>query len=100
MGAPEWSTTMTLTVEMFGLSPFAQTNSVRVEVPEQATVQELVAALAANVPSLVGHVIQTDGRNLVENYGFYINSLFVSDDQDVRLKSGDRVVLILLATGG
>ncbi len=91
---------MILTVEMFGLSPFAQTNSTQVEVPEQATVQQVVAALAEKMPALVGHVIQPDGKNLIENYGFYINSLFISDDHDLRLKPGDRVVLILLATGG
>ena len=90
---------MKLTVEMFGLSPFTEANSVDVEVHEGATMTQLLEALGRKMPSLLGRVIQTGGK-LVENYGLYINSEFVADDHVIRLKQSDRVVLILLATGG
>ena len=90
---------MKLTVEMFGLSPHTEENSVVVEVENEATLGQLMEAIGRKIPSLKGRVIQSDNR-LVENYGLYVNGEFVSDDRAVRLKQSDRVVLILLATGG
>ena len=90
---------MNLAVEMFGLSPYTEANSVSVEVEDGATLGQLLQALGYKVPQLKGRVIQSDNR-LVENYGLYINGEFVSDEGAVRLNQGDRVVLILLATGG
>jgi molybdopterin converting factor small subunit len=88
-----------LAVEMFGLSPHTEANLVNVEVENGATIGQLLEELGRKVPKLRGRVIQPDNR-LVENYGLYINGEFVSDDAAVRIKQGDRVVLILLATGG
>ncbi len=90
---------MKLTVEMFGLSPFTEANSVDVEVQEEASISHLLEAMARKMPSLVGRVIQPGGK-LVENYGLYVNSEFITDDHNIRFKKSDRVVLILLATGG
>ncbi len=89
---------MKLTVEMFGLSPYTEENLVAVEI-EDGALGQLLQAVGSKIPSLKGRVIQSDNR-LVENYGLYVNGEFVSDDRSVRLKQGDRVVLILLATGG
>ncbi len=91
---------MKLTVEMFGLSPFVDTNAVEVEVANDASLAQLIEALGRKLPALRGRVIDTEQNRLVENYGLYINTQFVSGDEPVRLKQGDRVVLILLATGG
>lgn len=90
---------MNLTVEMFGLSPYTEANSANVDVENGATIGHLLEQLARKVPQLKGRVIQPDNR-LVENYGLYINGEFVTDNAAVRIKQGDRVVLILLATGG
>ena len=90
---------MNLTVEMFGLSPYTEANSVNVDVENGATIGQLLEKLGGKLPQLKGRVIQPD-NGLVENYGLYINGEFVSDDSAVRIKQGDRVVLILLATGG
>ncbi len=90
---------MKLTVEMFGLSPYTEENSVGVDIENGATMGELLAAIGTKMPSLKGRVIQSDNK-LVENYGLYVNGEFVSDDRAVKLKQGDRVVLLLLATGG
>ncbi len=90
---------MNLTVEMFGLSPYTEANSANVEVEDGATIAQLLEKVGGKLPQLRGRVIQQNNR-LVENYGLYINGEFVSDDSAVRIKQGDRVVLILLATGG
>jgi molybdopterin converting factor small subunit len=84
---------------MFGLSPHTEANSVNVDVEHEATIGQLLERLGTKLPQLRGRVIQPDNK-LVENYGLYINGEFVSDDSAVRIKEGDRVVLILLATGG
>ncbi len=90
---------MKLTVEMFGLSPYTEENSVGVDLENGATLAQLLEAIGQKMPSLKGRVIQSDNR-LVENYGLYINGEFVADERAVKLKERDRVVLILLATGG
>jgi molybdopterin converting factor small subunit len=91
---------MILTVEMFGLSPVTNAASVEIELSTRATLVEVVRAIADKMPALVGRVIEKDRSRLVETYGFYVNGQFTSDDPDLRLKDGDRVVLLLLATGG
>jgi hypothetical protein len=88
------------TVEMFGLSPFTEDNAVELEMKEDATLSDLFASLAEKMPSFKGRVIEEGQRRLVENYGIYVNGQFISDHQDVRVKSTDRIVLILLAVGG
>ena len=85
---------------MFGLSPFAETNAVDVDLQSNASIDQLIEALGKAMPSFRGRVIQEGQNRLVENYGLYINGQFISDDQDVRIKERDRIVLILLATGG
>jgi hypothetical protein len=93
-------TGMKHTIEMFGLSPFAETNAVDIDLQDNAGIEQLIEALGKAMPSFRGRVIQEERNSLVENYGLYINGQFISDDQDVRIKPGDRIVLILLATGG
>lgn len=87
-------------VEMFGMAPYTEDNSVEVELKDGATVPELIAALGQKMPQFRGPVIQAGLPHLVENYGIYVNGQFVLDYENVRLKETDRIVLILLATGG
>jgi hypothetical protein len=91
---------MKLNVEMYGLSPFTDTNEVDVEVKEDAGLPDLIAALVKKIPSFKGRVIQAGDSRLVETYGMYVNGRFVDQDERLQLKPDDRVVLILLATGG
>ena len=45
--------------------------------------------MGSKMPSLLGHVIEPGGK-LVENYGLYVNSEFITDDHDIRFKQSDR----------
>jgi len=91
---------MILKVEMFGLSPFTSTSAVDLELNSGATLADVTRGLARQMPELVGRVIEKDLSGLIETYGFYVNGQFMADQPDLRLKEGDRVVLLLLATGG
>jgi molybdopterin converting factor small subunit len=92
---------ITLNVEMYGL-PATTTDlrSVEVKVKDGARLRDVVAALRHKVPALVGGVISSQEDHLTEYYTFGVNGQFYQDDSDIRLKSGDHVVLILMATGG
>ncbi len=91
---------MKLTVEMYGLSPYTEDNSVNVEVKDSAGFKNLLGAIVRKIPSLEGHVIRSDTNSLVETFGIYLNGRFIDQNEAIKLKPDDRVVIILLATGG
>jgi hypothetical protein len=87
-----------LTVEMYGLSPYTEDNSVIIEVKNGVGRSDLLRAVVREIPSLEGHVIQSD--RLLETYGMYLNGRFIEQDELIEVEPDDRVVIILLATGG
>jgi hypothetical protein len=89
------------TVQMFGLpQQVTSLPQVEVEIKEGASIPELVMALRNALPSLKGPVIAPGEARLNESYAFVVNGEFQSNDSEIRLHNGDRVVLILLAVGG
>ena len=91
----------TCVVEMFGLSEeMTGRQKVEVELKDEASPRDVVAALRCEIPALEGPVIRCGEDRLVDLYGFYINGRFYTDDEEVQLKEGDRVVLLALARGG
>jgi molybdopterin converting factor small subunit len=92
---------MHCTVEMFGLSPqITDINKVELELKEGAGLKDLVAALRRKIPALEGSVIKPGEDRLTDWYVFSINGQFQDSDSEIRLRSGDRITLLLLATGG
>lgn len=91
----------TCTIEMYGISPgITDQNRIDVEVNDGATISHLVAALKARIPALDGAVIQPGSNRLIESYAFIINGQFHFGESEIKVQKGDRVVLVLLATGG
>ena len=89
------------TVEMFGLPPeITDMRSTEVVLRDDATPADVVAALRQNIPALEGPIISPGEDRLTEVFGFYINGQFYTGDQQVHLKTGDRIVLLALALGG
>ena len=88
-------------VEMFGLPP-GLTNLQKVEVglKNGAALNDLIAALRHEIPSLEGYVICPGEDHLTESYAFNINGRFYFDDRELQLQDGDRVALLTLAVGG
>jgi hypothetical protein len=91
---------MKLTVEMYGLAPYTELNSIDIEIKENAGLKDLLGTIVQELTSLEGHVIQSDTNHLIETYGIYINGRFITQDEQIDIKQGDKIVLILLAVGG
>ena len=88
-------------VEMYGISPgITDQTRAEVQITEGAGIKELIDALKAKIPSLEGQVIQSGSSRLTESYALIINGQFYMGDNEVKLQKGDRVVLVMLATGG
>lgn len=88
-------------VQMFGLpQQLAIQPQVEVEINEGAGIPELVMALRNKLPSLEGPVIVPGEAQLTGSYAFVVNGEFQPVDSEIRIRNGDRVVLILLAVGG
>jgi molybdopterin converting factor small subunit len=88
-------------VEMFGLpSEITELREAEVELDDGATLRDVVAALKSKIPALEGTAIRVGENQLVENYKFNVNGRFYYDDMDLRLRSGDRIALLVPISGG
>ncbi len=88
-------------IGLFGL-PHGVTgeHKVEVELKDEASLTDVIAALRRAIPKLEGAVICAGEDKLTEHYAFNINGRFYIDDKEIRIRSGDRVGLLALATGG
>jgi hypothetical protein len=88
-------------VEMYGLPHnITQQNKIAVKLKDEASLKDIVAALKQKIPELEGQVIQRGQDQLIENYSFIVNGQFQPFDSGHRIQQNDRIVLVLLATGG
>jgi molybdopterin converting factor small subunit len=88
-------------VHMYGLAhEITELRAAEIEVREGAGMEEVVAALKSQVPSLEGPVIRSGENRLEEMYKFNLNGQFYYDGMDFQLKPGDRIALLIPATGG
>ena len=88
-------------VEMFGLPHrITELREVELRLKNGANLRDVVAALRCAIPALEGRVIRAGEDRLTEYYAFSINGQFYINDQDIKLKDGDSVMLLTLATGG
>lgn len=88
-------------VEMFGLPrQVTELREVEVGLEDGASLRDVVAALRQEVPALEGPVIRAGEDRLLGHYAFNINGSLYFADYDIRIKSGDFVMLLTLATGG
>ncbi|MFC1991222.1 MoaD/ThiS family protein [Chloroflexota bacterium] len=88
-------------VEMFGLSrEVSGVPEVEVKLEDNAKLEDVVAVLRRRFPVMEGPVIR-EGENRLENYCiFNINGRFYHDENDLRIRDGERLRLLSLATGG
>ena len=88
-------------IGLFGLPhEIANEHEVEVELRDEASLTDVIAALRQKIPRMEGPVI-CDGENkLTEYYAFNINGRFYTDDKEIRIHSGDNVALLALPTGG
>ena len=88
-------------IGLFGLPPgIADGHKVEVELEDEASLTDVIAALRRAIPKLEGPIIIAGEDKLTEHYAFNINGRFYIDDKEIRIGSGDNVALLALATGG
>ena len=88
-------------VQMFGLpSEITELYEVEVELRDGANMAEVIAALREKIPALEGPVIRPGEDRLEELYKFNVNGHFYFDGMDFQLHAGDRIALLVPATGG
>jgi hypothetical protein len=75
-------------------------HQVEVELEDEASLADVIAVLRHALPKMEGPVIRAGEDKLTEHYAFNINGRFYNDDKEIRVRSGDQVGLLALATGG
>ncbi len=92
---------MTCTVELFGVARLvAGKREIALTVERGATIARVFASLAERVPALSGRVIVANGSALMDGYACNVNGLEFVRDITVRVKDGDRIVLLSADAGG
>ena len=88
-------------IPMYGLPrEITEQREVEIELNDNASMAEVLAAMKAKIPSLVGPVIRPGENRLVEQFKFNVNGRFYVDGQDFTLRKGDRIALLVPMTGG
>jgi hypothetical protein len=91
----------TLQVEMYGIPQnITQQYKTAVDLEDGAGLKDVIQALKRQVPALEGPVICQAQDRLTEAYSFIINGQSQPGDGNIRIQPNDRIVLVLMATGG
>jgi molybdopterin converting factor small subunit len=89
------------TIEIYSLPrEMSEFKRVDIDLNNGASLREIVNALRRKYPALEGIVIRAGGGHLLEKYMFNINGTFYFNDAEFKLKEGDRIALLTVATGG
>jgi len=85
-----------VTIELVGTARLsARKKEVSLAVEEDALWRDVVAALAQEVPVLVGRAITDDKDSLISPHQFYFGGRFITNlDEKAQLKDGDRMTLL------
>ena len=88
-------------VELFGVARLrGRTSRVSVELPEAATLAQVLSALALKLPVLVGPVITTAGDGLTAGHVCNLNGRDFVRDTNRPVEPGDRVLIMSSDAGG
>jgi molybdopterin-guanine dinucleotide biosynthesis protein A len=100
-GAAGANASIHCTVELFGVARLlAQTREVSVALPPEATCSDVFAALAGQLPVLVGHVISADRASLLSGYACNVNGLQFVRTPTAKVNPGDNIVILSADAGG
>lgn len=88
-------------MHLFGVArDITDLQEVELELPEGASMAEVIAALRQKIPSLEGPVIRNGEDRLQDNYRFNVNGHFYVDGMDFKLNQNDRISLLILVLAG
>jgi hypothetical protein len=92
---------MEFTVEFFGLPRrLSGVKETAVQVKENATLRDVVKALAKDFPVFLGSLIDPRTFDLEAPYFFNIDARFVPRSLEHHPKPGERLLLLFLEAGG
>lgn len=90
-------------VEFSGISRMLTgQNEYQLQLAEDATIGDVIAAVAESYPALVGEVIDADRRHLIETNVFSINGqrIIQGNETEVSPQDDDTIILLSLLAGG
>lgn len=88
-------------VEFFGLPRrLSGVKEATVRVKPEATLRDVVKALAKQFPAFLGPLVDPETYELSEPYFFNINARLVPKSLEHHPKEGDRLLLLFLEAGG
>ena len=91
----------TLQVELFGMARrLAQTKETSVEIGDDGTYRDVVAALARRYPAFVDQIIQRDTYELIDPYFLNVDARRVVRDLDEMPEEGKPLLLLFVDAGG
>jgi molybdenum cofactor guanylyltransferase len=89
------------TVELFGMARLlAKTKTVDLQLPPEATLADLFAELAERLSPLVGRVINPEKNNLMSGCACNVNGLEFVRNPDVKIRTGDKILIVSADAGG
>ena len=92
---------MEFTVEFFGLPRrLSGVKETTVQVKENATLRDVVRALAESFPAFLGSLIDPATYDLEIPYFFNIDARFVPRSLEHQPKAGEKLLLLFLEAGG
>jgi molybdopterin converting factor small subunit len=88
-------------VHLYGLDHKLTTaRDVDIELEDGASIAQVIAGIKKKIPQLDGPVFIQGEDRLGEGYKFNVNGHFYFDGMDFQLHPGDRIALLLPASGG
>jgi molybdopterin converting factor small subunit len=88
-------------IGLYGLPrELAGAREVEIELPDEASLSEVVETLRREIPNLEGRVIRAEKDKLTSYYAFNINGRFYNDDKQIRIRKGDKIALLAIVSGG
>jgi molybdopterin-guanine dinucleotide biosynthesis protein A len=98
---PDPHASIRCTVELLGAARFlAHTREVSLRLPAGATFSQVYAALAAELPVLVGKVIDPDRARLIDGFACNVNGLDFIRTPTATVNQGDNIVILSADAGG
>jgi molybdenum cofactor guanylyltransferase len=92
---------LSCTVELFGVARLlAKTQVISLSLTPDATLAQVLSAVAQRLPVLVGRVIDTDTKGLLPGFGCNINGIDFVRDRDTKIRRHDKIFILSADAGG
>jgi molybdenum cofactor guanylyltransferase len=93
--------TLSCTVELFGVARLlAKTRVISLSLAPDATLAQVLSAVAQRLPVLVGRVINPDATGLLPGFGCNINGIDFVRDRNTKIRQHDKIFILSADAGG